>query len=83
MKSTSSPLGIVILAFLKALDMSQTDLARHMGRPIKTVNEIIRGKTALSAESAIQLEGALGVTAEFWLTLEQQYRLQLARAKSH
>lgn len=79
MTDQRSPLGIVILAMLESRGMSQTDLARHMGRPIKTVNEIIKGKSRCTAETALQLGDALGLRAETWLSLESQFRLDLAR----
>jgi len=59
----------------------QTDLAKRIGRPIKTINEIIKGKAAITAETAIQLERALGVPAEFWNQREANYRAYLASKK--
>ena len=58
--------------------MSQTELASRMGRPLKTINEIIMGKTAITPETALQLQRVLGPTAHFWLNYEKTYRLELA-----
>lgn len=74
-----SPPGETLLETIEALGMSQTDLANRMGRPIKTINEIIKGKAAITPETALQLEKVLGVPARFWLNREQQYRESLAR----
>jgi len=59
--------------------MSQSELARRMGRPTKTINEIVRGKAAITPETAIQLELALGISASFWNNLETAYRAQIAQ----
>ena len=59
--------------------MSQAELARRLGRPRQAVNEIIRGKKAITAETALQLERVLSTPAHIWLGLEQEYRLVLAR----
>lgn len=62
--------------------MTQSELARRLGRPLKTVNEIINAKAAITPETAIQLELALGISARFWTSLEMQYRDALARQES-
>jgi HTH-type transcriptional regulator/antitoxin HigA len=48
-----------------------------MGRPPQQVSELLNGKRRLTPETALQLEAALGVTAQFWLNREAQYRLAL------
>lgn len=40
-----------------------------MGRPVQAINEIVRGKKAITAETAIQLERILGGSARFWVNL--------------
>jgi len=74
-----SPPGETLLETLEELGMSQAELARRIGRPKKTVNEIVQGKAAITAETALQFERALGIPAKFWLTREAQYRESLAR----
>lgn len=76
--SASAP-GETLEETLDALGMSQTELAKRMGRPVKTINEIIQGKAAITPETALQLEQVLRVPASFWLRLEQHYRETLAR----
>ena len=70
--------GETLIDTIEAKNISQTELASRMGRPIKTINEIIQGKTAITPETAIQLERVLGISAEFWIEREQNYRLELA-----
>lgn len=59
--------------------MSQTDLARRMGRPAQVVNEIINGKKSLTLETALELERVLDTPAPVWVNLEGKYQLALAR----
>jgi len=61
--------------------MTQVTLARAMGRPLQSINAIIRGKKVITADTAIQLERVLGISAEMWLNLETRYQLTLARRR--
>ena len=74
--------GEILLEALEDRDMSQSELARRMGRPTKTINEIVNGKAAITPDTAIQLELTLGISASFWNNLEAAYREQLARDRS-
>lgn len=78
---TVTPPGATLLELLKERGMSQAELCRLIQRPTKTVNEIIKGKTALTPETAIQLEKVLKVPADFWVQREANYRLSLERVK--
>ena len=73
--------GDTLQETLDSLSMTQKDLAARMGRPLKTINEIIKGKAAITADTALQLERVLGTPASFWVSLERNYREALARAK--
>jgi addiction module HigA family antidote len=73
------PPGATLLETIEALGISQTDLAARTGRPKKTINEIIHGRAAITADTAIQFERVLGIPASFWLSLEANYREALAR----
>jgi addiction module HigA family antidote len=61
--------------------MTQAELARRTNRPLKTINEIVNGKAAITPETAIQLERVLGVAATFWTKLELDYRTHIALAE--
>lgn len=74
-----SPPGETLLETLEALGMSQAELALRTGRPKKTINEIIKGKAALTPETALQLERVLGVPSGFWNNREYHFREFLAR----
>ena len=77
------PPGEILVEALQDRGMSQSELARRMARPVKTINEIINGKAAITSETAIQLERALGISARFWTGVEASYRDSLARHEAH
>jgi plasmid maintenance system antidote protein VapI len=59
--------------------MSQSELAERMGRPKKTINEIVKGKAEITIDTALQMELVLGTPARFWIERERLYREYLAR----
>lgn len=75
------PGEILACEFLEPLGISQNQLARDIDVPPGRINEIIRGKRALTADTALRLERRLGVSARFWLNLQASYDLKLARRK--
>lgn len=78
------PPGETLVEELEARGLSQRALAIFIGRPPQVINEICRGKKAITAETAVALESVLdGVSAEFWLHLQADYdlaRVSLRRA---
>ena len=70
--------GETLLEILEDRDMSQAELAERMGRPKKTINEIIKAKASITPETAIQLSRVLGTSSTFWMNLESNYRSHLA-----
>jgi addiction module HigA family antidote len=71
--------GVTLRETLQSLGMTQAELSNRMGRPLKTINEIVKGKTAITSETALQLETVLGIPASFWLKRQQQFDESLAR----
>src|SRR6266545_5488766 len=63
------PPGELLVDALADRGMTQAELARRTGRPIKTINEIARGKAAIHPDTALQLEMVLGIPASYWLNL--------------
>lgn len=76
-----SPPGDTLADLLEERGMSQAELAERTGRPIKTINEIIKGKSAITPETALQLERVLGTHAEFWNQREANFRAYIARQR--
>jgi len=74
-----SPPGETLAEILEERNMSQSELAQRMGRPKKTINEIIKGKAEITIDTALQIELVLGTPASFWIERERLYREYLAR----
>jgi len=73
------PPGRTIRKELAARGWTQRFLAEQMGRPEQKISEIIAGKKRLTENTALELEAVFGIDAGFWLNLESNYRLHLAR----
>lgn len=74
--------GEIVQEALEERGLTQSDLARRMGRPTKTINEIVHGKAAITPDTAIQLELALGISSAFWNRLEVDFREHLAAERA-
>ena len=74
-----SPPGETLRELLEDRQISQVDLAARMGRPQKTISEIVNGKAAITPATAIQLALVTGVAAEFWNARERNYRSFIAQ----
>lgn len=73
------PGEILLEEFLVPLELTQVQLAKHLGLPTQRINEIINGKRGVSPETALLLSGALETSPEFWLNLQSAYDLAQAR----
>ncbi len=71
--------GVYLAQELEARGMTQTELSRRMQRPVQVINEIVRGKKSISAETALGLERVLGTSARTWMNLQSNYQLVMAR----
>ena len=74
--------GALLAEEIEARGMTQRELALAMGRPPQLISEIVRGRRGISAETALQLEAALGTAAHIWVGLDADYRLALAQRRS-
>ena len=73
------PGEVLLEEFLNPLGISQNRLARAMGVPPRRINEIVHGKRAITADTALRLAAALGTSEKFWLGLQADYDLDNAR----
>jgi len=73
------PGEILLEDFLMPMKISQNQLARAMRVAPGRINEIVNGKRAITAGTALRLSRALGVSAEFWMKLQMTYDLEVAR----
>jgi len=70
-----------ILAYeLELRSMSQQELAKRTGLTPKHIVAVMKGKSAITSETAIKFERAIGMPADYWLNLESQYQEIQARA---
>ena len=60
---------------LKPLDMSVNRLAKALGITAARLNEIVRGKRGISADTALRLARYLGTSPDFWLKMQIQHDL--------
>lgn len=67
--------------FLDDLGVKPGTLARAIGVDRTAIKNIIDGKRAITAEMALRLELFFGASAEFWINLQKDYELRLARQK--
>jgi HTH-type transcriptional regulator/antitoxin HigA len=73
------PPGELLAEEIEVRGMTQKELATRMGRPVNAINEIVKGKKAITAETALQLEAVMPeIPARFWLNLETDYQLTKA-----
>ena len=71
--------GGVLQEEIKARGMSQKELAARLGRPPQVINEIIQAKKNITPDTAIGLGKVLGIDPRYWINLETDYRMTLAR----
>jgi addiction module HigA family antidote len=64
---------------LGPLGISVNQLAKALGITAARLNEIVRGKRGITADTALRLSRYLGTSAEFWLGLQLDYELRMAR----
>ena len=76
------PGEVLLEEFLKPLGISQNKLARAMGVPPRRINEIVHGKRAITADTALRLARALGTSEQFWMGLQADYDLEEARKRA-
>lgn len=83
--TTAEPIhpGEHLAEFLDELQITQYRLAKTIGVPQVRVSEIVRGRRAITADSALRIGKALDTTPEFWLNLQRMYDLGVARGKAN
>ena len=64
--------------FMKPFGLSAHGLSKVLGIPQNRVSDIVRGRRGITADTALRLECAFGVSATFWLNLQSHYELEVA-----
>ncbi len=74
--------GTILAAVLRELNMSAAELTWHLHVPSNRIYQLISGKRAMAADTALSLEQWPGVEAAFWINPQNSYKLDLATEKS-
>ena len=80
-KNPFHPGEILLEEFLEPAGISQAAFARQIGWTKARLNELIRGKRGITADSALDLSEALGTSAKLWMNLQSTYDLDRAASK--
>lgn len=73
------PGEVLIEDFLVPLGLSQHRLAQDLSVPPRRINEIVHGKRAVTADTALRLARYFGTSEQFWLNLQSRYELEVER----
>lgn len=79
---TTSPGEMLREEFMVPLGISQNQLASDLRVPPGRINQIIKGKRAITSDTALRLARYFGNSPEFWLNLQQMYDLSKTRLES-
>lgn len=82
MKASGDPIhpGEHLAEILAELDVSAHRLAQSIGAPPQRIDEIVHARRPITADTALRLGRALGMTPESWLNLQALYDLDVARS---
>jgi len=69
------PGEVLLEEFLVPMGVTQVAFAEHIGVPLQRVNQIVRGKRGVSAETAWLFAQAFGTTPDFWMNLQASHDL--------
>ena len=73
------PGEILLEEFLEPMDISQYRLAKDIGVPPRRINEIVKGKRGISADTALRLSRYFGTSERFWMNLQSRYDLEVEK----
>ena len=73
------PGEVLLEDFLRPFELTQYRLAKSLSVPARRINEIVLGKRAITADTALRLARFFGTSERFWLNLQTTYELELER----
>jgi len=71
------PGEILLEEFLKPMGISQYRLSKDISVPPRRINEIVHGKRAITADTALRLGRFFGMSPQFWLNIQNRYDLEV------
>lgn len=75
MKNPSHPGRILRNLYLDPVDMSEGQLAKHLGVPRTRIERLVKGTTGMTPDTATRLAKFYGTTPQFWLNMQTNYDL--------
>ena len=75
------PGEILLEEFLKPFGISQYRVAKNIGVPARRINEIVHGRRAITADTALRLARYFGTSERFWLNLQTRYDLEIEKER--
>lgn len=78
---TITPGEILLEEFLKPMAVSQYRLAKATKLPNTRIADIVKGRRSITAETALRFARFFGTSPQFWMNLQSEYDLRVARRK--
>ncbi len=75
------PGEVLLEEFLDPMGISQYRLAKDTSVPPRRINEIVHGKRAITADTALRLGRYFGTSAQFWMNLQDHFDLEIQMDK--
>mgnify|MGYP001544277382 CR=1 FL=1 len=75
------PGDVLLEDFLKPMEISRYRLAKEIGVSESTVSDVVNSRRGVTADIALRLARFFGVSAQFWLNLQEMYELEEAEHK--
>lgn len=75
------PGEILLEKFLEPMEISQYRLAKDINVPPRRIKDMVLGKRAITADTAIRLSEYFGMSERFWLNLQVKYNLEIEKDK--
>ena len=76
------PGEVLMEDFIEGFGITQNKLAVSIGVPPRRINEIVHGKRAITADTALRLGRYFAVEPQFWLNLQTRYELEVAEDRA-
>ena len=74
------PGDILLTEFMEPFGLTAYRLAKELHIPHPRINDVVRGKRSISADTALRLGIYFGLPAQFWLNLQNEHDLHLAKS---
>jgi antitoxin HigA-1 len=72
------PGEVLLEDFLKPMGIRQYRLAKSLGVPVQRIHDLVHGRRAMTADTALRLARFFAMEAQFWMNLQTRYELERA-----